>query len=150
MECFQDDSLYHVFAQVIRLHYHRTHTLLDKVGVYPGQPGMLFSLYKKDGQSQKELANKLNIKPATATVMLNRMEKAGLLERKADATDQRISRVYITEKGGEVCEEVKEVMKIINSECFSNFTSEEEILLRRLLMQVRDNLMKVCDRKTEI
>lgn len=150
MKSFENDSLYNIFAQVIRLHYHRTHTLLDKVGVYHGQPGMLFLLYKKDGQSQKDLANKLNIKPATVTVMLRRMEKAGLLKRKADDIDQRISRVYITEKGKEVCEEVKEIMKIINSECFSNFTAEEEILLRRLLMQVRDNLVKACDKKVEI
>lgn len=150
MDFKESDSLYEVFLQIIRLHYHHTHMLLDKVGVYPGQPGMLFTLYKKDGQIQKDLANKINIKPATATVMLSRMEKIGLIERRQDANDQRISRVYITDKGKKVCQEVKEVMKIINAECFSNFTMEEQILLRRLLMQVRDNLLRVCNKKLDI
>ncbi len=42
---------------------------------------------------------------------------------------------------------MNEIVKNIESECFSNFTMEEQVLLRRLLMQMRDNLLKVCDKK---
>ncbi|WP_129723474.1 MarR family winged helix-turn-helix transcriptional regulator [Xylanivirga thermophila] len=147
MEPFEDESLYHIFMDVIRLHYYRTHTLLDEIGVYPGQPPMLFALSKKDGQSQTELSEELNLKPSTITVMLKRMEKAELVERRVDMEDQRISRVYITEKGRTVFEEVNRLMDIIKSECFDNFTMEELVLLRRLLMQMRDNLMKAIDDK---
>jgi DNA-binding MarR family transcriptional regulator len=150
MNDYKPDSLYRVFSEVIRLHYYRAHMLLDKVGIYPGQPPMLLALYKKDGQSQRELANRLKIKPATITVMLRRMEKAQLVERRQDAEDQRISRVYLTDKGKEACEEVKKVINIIDAECFSNFTQEEQILLRRLFMQMRDNLAKVCDKNLDI
>lgn len=143
------DSLYNVFYQVIRLHYHRTHMMLDKIGVYPGQPPMLYFLEKEDGQSQKDLADKLNVKPATITVMLNRMEKSGLVLRKQDDEDQRISRVYITEKGKEVYKQVEETMSRIESECFYNFTEEEKIVLRRLFMQMRDNLKNVCEDESE-
>lgn len=143
------DSLYNVFYQVIRLHYHRTHMMLDKIGVYPGQPPMLYFLEKEDGQSQKDLADKLNVKPATITVMLNRMEKSGLVLRKQDDEDQRISRVYITEKGKEVYKQVEETMSSIESECFYNFTEEEKIVLRRLFMQMRDNLKNVCEDESE-
>ncbi|MFU0799935.1 MAG: MarR family transcriptional regulator [Xylanivirga thermophila] len=147
MDPFEDESLYHIFMDVIRLHYYRTHTLLDEIGVYPGQPPMLFALSKKDGQSQTELSEELNLKPSTITVMLKRMEKAELVERRVDMEDQRISRVYITEKGRTVFEEVNRLMDIIKSECFDNFTMEELVLLRRLLMQMRDNLMKAIDDK---
>lgn len=34
-----------------------------------------------------------------------------------------------------------EVMKSLEKECFENFTLEEEVVLRRLLMQMRDNLL---------
>lgn len=145
MKCFDENSLNHVFYQVMRLHYKRTHYLLDKSGVYPGQPPLLFSLYHKNGQSQKDLACKLNIKPATMTVMIKRMEKAELIKRKGDSKDQRISRVYITEKGKEVCESVKVIIDQIQDECLSNFTKEEEVLLRRLLLQVKDNLVSVTE-----
>lgn len=141
------DSLYHLFSQVLRLHFYRLHMLLDKVGVYPGQPPMLFSLYKQNGQSQKELSAKLGVKPATITVMLKRMEKAQLVERMPDPEDQRVSRVYLTEAGREVTREVKEVMSVLDEECFRHFSEEEQMLLRRLFMQMRDNLAEVCDRK---
>jgi len=118
--------------------------LLDKIGMYPGQPFLLFALLHCDGQSQKDLASKLNIKAPTITTMVKRMEKAELVERRQDDQDQRISRVYITEKGKEVCNELIEVKKVIDAETFNNFTEEEQMLLRRLLMQMRDNLDKAC------
>ncbi len=146
MELFKSDSLYSVFFQVIRLHYHRSHILLDKIGVYPGQPPMLFALNQKDGQSQTQLSEMLNIKPATITVMLNRMEKEKLVERRRDPGDQRISRVYLTEKGKKLFCEVKNVVNNIEEECFKELTENERILLKRLLMQVRDNLHETIDK----
>lgn len=137
----RDDSLYSVFSQVIRLHHRRSHAFLEKMGIYPGQPPLLFSLLRKNGQSQKELAERLHVQAATVTVMLGRMEKTGLIERRQDENDQRVSRVYLTERGKMFCEELRETMKSFNRECFKNFTDEEQILLRRFFMQIRDNLM---------
>lgn len=150
MDCHDTDSLHHVFLQVGHLHFHRTFLLLDKVGIYPGQPPMLFALYKKDGQSQKELAKQLNIKPATITVMLTRMEKAGLLERRKDPDDQRVVRVYLTITGRDVCLKVVKVTDGISEECFRDFTQEEKMLLRRLLMQMKENLTKVSSENLHV
>ncbi len=144
MDFNDNNSLHSIFHQVMRLYHQRNHMLLDKIGIYPGQPFMLFALYNKDGQSQKDLAEKLGIRPPTITKMVKRMGKSGLIERKQDTEDQRVSRVYITEKGREICKEINKVRKIIEAESFSNFTEEELILLRRLLMQMRHNLEKVC------
>lgn len=147
MEYLNKDSLYYIFLEILRFHHYRTHVLLEEIGVYPGQPPMLLILNKKDGQSQKELADKLNLAPATITVMLKRMEKANLVVRKQDDEDQRISRVYITEEGKEICKKASRVMRNINEECFGNFTMEEKVILRRLLMQIRDNLIIANEKK---
>lgn len=149
MEYRYDDSAYGIFTQIIRLHYHRTHESLEKLGIYPGQPPLLFEVAHRDGLSQKELCERLHIKPATITVMLQRMESAGLFERRQDLNDQRISRVYLTEHGKKVVEEVKIVTKEIEEECFSNFTQEEKVLIRRLFMQIRDNLAYFLDKNIE-
>lgn len=141
MESIDKDSLHYLFIEILRLHHLRTHTLLNEVGIYTGQPPLLFILNKEDGLSQKELAEKLMIAPATLTIMLKRMEKANLVKRKQDIHDQRISRVYITSKGREVCIKAKGALKNLEQECFGNFTMEEKIILRRLLMQMRDNLL---------
>ncbi|MCR1897424.1 MarR family transcriptional regulator [Irregularibacter muris] len=136
------DSLYYIFLEILKLHHCRTHVLLDEIGIYPGQPPLLFILNKENGQSQKDLADKLKIAPATITVMVKRMEKANLVERKQDAKDQRISRVYLTDKGKEICKRSMKAMEHIEEECFGNFTVEEKVILRRLLMQMLDNLMR--------
>lgn len=145
MEIVNKDSLYYLFLEIQKLNYYRTHVLLDEIGLYHGQPHMLFILNEKDGQSQKEIADTLNVKASTITVMLNRMEKAGLVERRQDTVDQRISRVYITEKGKKVCKKASDVMKNIEAECFENFTVEEKVLLGRLFMQMKDNLLVTKD-----
>ena len=144
MEEINDDSLRHVFMQVIRLQFLRSHSLLENTGMYPGQPPFIFALKKKDGQSQKELADKRKVKASTTTVMIKRMEKAGLVERKQDEKDQRVSRIFLTDKGLEICNKVEEFNKELEKEFFLGFSEEEKIVLRRLLMQVRDNLKAGC------
>jgi len=145
MDIINKDSLYYLFLEIQRLHYYRTHVLLDEIGVYHGQPPMLFILNKNDGLSQKEIADMLKVKASTITVMLKRMEKAGIVERRQDREDQRVSRVYITEEGRELCKKASDVMKNIEAECFGNFSVEERIILKRLFMQMKDNLILAND-----
>lgn len=145
MDIINKDSLYYLFLEIQRLHYYRTHVLLDEIGVYHGQPPMLFILNKKDGLSQKEIGDILKVKASTITVMVTRMEKAGIVERRQDSEDQRVSRVYITEEGRKLCKKANGVMKNIEAECFGNFSVEERIILKRLFMQIKDNLLVVND-----
>ena len=140
MEIIAKDSLYYLFLEIQRLHYHRGQMLLDEIGIYHGQPPMLFALNKKDGQSQRELSEILDIKPSTITVMLNRMEKTNLVRREQDTKDQRVSRVYLTDKGKETCEKSKKIIKKIENELFDNITIEEKVILRRLMIQMKGNL----------
>jgi Transcriptional regulators len=143
------DSVYSVFHQLARFHYYRMHVLFEKVGIYPGQHAILFILGKQGGLSQRELAERVHIKAATITVMLNRMAKTGLIERRPDPNDQRIARVYLTAQGYTILTQVKESLKIIESECFSNFTAEEQYSLLRLLKKMRDNLDPSLHQKCE-
>lgn len=143
MDIFDKNSIYHVFNEVIRFHYLKMHSLLDQIGLYPGQARLLFVLiHVGEGQSQKELSEKLNIAPATLTIMLKRMEKAGYIYRKQDVEDQRISRVYTTKEGREVSEESEGAMEEISKACFNSLTDNEIEDLRKLLLKVQSNLEK--------
>lgn len=53
MDILNKDSLYYLYLEVNRMHYYRTHVLLEEIGLYHGQPPMLFILSKHDGLSQK-------------------------------------------------------------------------------------------------
>lgn len=140
------EGVYQSFIKVIKVHHQYLHTILEKVDLHPGQPPLLFTLYKNDGQSQREIAEKIHIKPATITVMLTRMEKSGLITRRQDAEDQRISRVYLTEKGRKKCEELKSIMVDLNEQCFGNFTEEEKEIFKSLLEKMAENIEKAKDK----
>jgi DNA-binding MarR family transcriptional regulator len=134
------DTLDFLMAQNCHLHHTRAHQLFDELGLYRGQPPVLYELWQSEGLTQKELADRLGVTPATITKMLQRMEKAGFIQRKQDAADQRISRVYLTEAGCLVKDRVENVWKTMEVETFANLTSAEQDLLRRFLLQIRDNL----------
>lgn len=145
-----NQSLRSVFCQVMRLHFIRTHSLLEETGLYPGQPPLLFSLNKKNGQSQRELSDNLNVKASTIAVMIKRMEKKKLIRREQDKKDQRISRIFITDEGKEIYTKLEEKYAQIEEEAFKNFMVEEKILLRRLMMQLKENLEEVCEKDKNI
>ncbi len=138
----EPETLDFLLANVCHLHYSRAHQLLDALGLYRGQPPVLHALWEQEGLTQTELAALLENTPATMTVMLQRMEKAGFIQRKPDAADQRLTRVYLTDSGRAVKEQVEAVIKQMEAETFSGFDEEERLLLRRFLAQMRDNLQK--------
>lgn len=135
-----ESNLTHLMRHVLKNHRSHVDRLIRDYDVYPGQPPLLLKLSDTDGLSQRELADSKGVKPATLTVMLQRMEKTGLIRRAADEKDQRVTRVYLTEKGRGASEAVKQAMEEVEARCFEGFLPEEKLLLRRFLLQMKDNL----------
>lgn len=137
----QEESLLHIMSHLMKSYRHNVDLIIREFDVYPGQPPLLMRLFELNGLSQRELADKMNITPATLTVMIDRMQKTGLVERKADSRDQRISRVFLTEKGRSAAVEVKRAIREVEQRCFERFIPEEKLLLRRLLLHMQENLL---------
>jgi len=137
-------SIGFLLAQVCRLHRARTHTLLEQLGLYHGQPPLLFALWEQDGLSHTELAARLHIQPATVTKMVQRMEKARFVKRRADAADQRVSRVYLAKAGYDVKSQVQDVWHRLEEETFAGIPPQEREMLRAFLLQMRENLLRLA------
>ncbi len=56
--------------------------------------------------SQGELATQLSVEPATMVAMIDRLVKAGLIERVASTTDRRIKHIHLTAAGEAISAEV--------------------------------------------
>ena len=138
------ESLDRLFSQICRLKHARVHTLYEALGLYRGQPRMLRALWAQEGLTHTELSRQLRVQPATITKMIQRMEKAGFVERRQDPDDQRVSRVYLTAAGQAVRENVQQVWRRLEEEAFANFTEEEGLLLRQLFLRIRDNLTQAA------
>jgi DNA-binding MarR family transcriptional regulator len=129
-----------LIAQVCRRHYRRAHDLLEKIGLYRGQPPLLHVLWTEDGRTHSELAEWLHVRRATITKMITRMEETGFVERREDAQDRRVSRVYLTAAGRAIQERVQEVWQQLEVDVLAGFAPEEIALLHGYLTRIRDNL----------
>lgn len=142
-ECFFLDEIKSIgllMGQVMRAFQNRMTQLLGDIELHPGQAPILMYLIENDGPTQKQLGDNIKLKPATITIMLNRMEKAGMVERRPDLTDQRLSRVFITELGKLSYAHAKSTIKQVQQEAYKGFTQEELMLMRRLLMHILTNI----------
>ena len=64
-----------------------------------------------------------------------------------DATDQRIIRIELSRRGKECIEELEGVMKDMEEMLYQGITPEERMLLRRLILEMRENLLNSKDFK---
>ncbi len=73
--------------------------LLDRMGItYPQYLAMMV-LWKRDGLLVQEIAANLEVDQATATPLIQRLEKLGLVIRRRSTEDERKVQVFLTAKG---------------------------------------------------
>ncbi len=136
-------SAYMEFSQLLRYHYKRLHVLLEEINIYPGQPPLLFILDKEKGLSQKELAERINVKASTMTTMIRCMENNDMVTKVQDENDKRVTRVSLTENGRKTVEEAKKIMRRMGREAFKGFEDEEKEVLKGLLSRMKANYMEI-------
>jgi len=129
-----------LIARLCHLHHQRAHELFGRVGLHRGQNRLLRALWDREGLTHGDLAEALGVAPATVTRMVQRMERGGFVRREADAEDQRISRVYLTERGRAVREEVERIATEFDGEILAGLSCTERRELIRILKLVLTNL----------
>jgi DNA-binding MarR family transcriptional regulator len=134
-----------LLAGICRLNRGFMHSLWDEVGLYRGQPFLLAVLWENEGITHSELARRMHVSPATVTNMIKRMEKGGLLERRPDDEDQRVSHVHLTDAGRAIRARVDQRWREVETQVFGSFSEEEQARLRALLERVREELMQLYD-----
>jgi DNA-binding MarR family transcriptional regulator len=113
---------------------------LAPLGLYIGQEMILFNLWRQDGLSQSELVERLEVEPATISKALTRMERAGLVRRRHDAEDGRVTRVYVTVRGRALEPRVTAWWAELESQAVRGLSKEDQRTLRRLLLAIEQNL----------
>jgi DNA-binding MarR family transcriptional regulator len=139
MHPFEDDTSY-ALIQLLKEHRHQADEALKQLGLHAAQEFVLFLLWEEDGLSQSQLAARLRLELPTITRSVQRMEQRGLVMRRDDEQDTRISRVYLTKEGGALYEPAMQIWKELDARTRLHMTELEQALLRRLLQQALANL----------
>lgn len=122
------------------MYFGRAYEALREMDVHPRQVPMLHLLGKKEGLSQRQISEEMKIKPPTVAVSIKRMEKSGLIIRRADEKDQRMSRIYLSPKGRELNENVQKMVEDSENAIFRGFSESEICLMKRFFKQMIENL----------
>ena len=128
--------------QIARLFQNRMRSYdLDGVMSQESARQIMRELAREDGCSQLELVHRTHLKPPTVSVTLKRLESEGLVERKSDPIDQRVTRVFLSEQGREHSRRVRERLKDLDAELMQGFSEEETQQLLHFLARMRDNIL---------
>jgi DNA-binding MarR family transcriptional regulator len=130
-----------LLAQVSRMVGGRMREKMEAIGLHRSHGMILIQLWHCDGIPQNELARAMHIRPATVTHTLQHMERIGWIRRCRDDADQRIVRVYLTEKARDLHEEVRTGLRELDADMTAVLTDDERAVLRRLLLKIRCHMV---------
>ena len=142
---FQKPTLGHLLAKVSRLVGGRMRMRLEEIGLHHAQGMILFHLWREDGTAQNVLAQALHITPPTATNTLQRMERDGWIRRRRDSADQRIVRVFLTERARALREEARSSFRELDRELTAVLNKNERQILMASLLKVHHHLAQAVE-----
>jgi DNA-binding MarR family transcriptional regulator len=90
---------------------------------------------------QTELADAMEVETATIARLIDRLETAGWVERRADAADRRVKLVTLTDKAASIMEELNVIGQQLREEVLSDLSAEEQERLLETLLKIKSRLL---------
>ena len=131
-------SEFECYVYLLSKAYQKGHSLVQKrllpYGLTNIQYVVLVLLWHQEGLTAGEIGKLLVIDKATLSGVLDRMVDSKWLIRRQKKSDKRIFRLYPSKKATRLKKKLVEERRNANEELLTGFTTEERILLRRLLL----------------
>jgi DNA-binding MarR family transcriptional regulator len=101
---------------------------------------LLANLERDDGQTLAALSRRMLVTAGNLTGLVDRAERDGVVSRKSDPSDRRVSRVFLTPKGRALIQSLLPMHAGHVTELLAPLEPGERRELRRLLGKLRDAL----------
>ena len=112
-----------------------------KLGMTSAQARLLLLLDHSEGENQGFYAERLEVEAISLCRLIDRMEEAGLIERRRDPADRRAWRVHLTERSRQVIDQVRAGLDGMEEEMLTGLNRDERGNLLALLEKVRANFV---------
>jgi len=109
---------------------------VGKLGVSPGQFGVLVLIKENRGLSQSALAKALGIERSTMVAVIDRLESQGLVERVTSETDRRTYALALTPEGAELLARVTPLVRQHERQIAARLSAREKVMLMEMLERV--------------
>lgn len=140
-------EVYHSFFAVARQLKKLAHHSAANHGLTVHQLGILNSVYRIPGQTQKELTERLVFAKSRLSIHIDALAEKGLVQRMTSEQDRREIKLYITPAGEELCMRYNEEAfshKVLEA-ALTQFSEEEIQSLLHMNRQLLSHLMQVQD-----
>jgi len=112
---------------------------VSNLGITPIQSLILRFLGEEDQLTVSALAKRSELDMATLTGILDRLEGAGLIERKTNPVDRRSLYICLTPRGKETAEEVGKIIEEANRDFTRALSKEEREKILNFLVRLRQS-----------
>jgi DNA-binding MarR family transcriptional regulator len=113
---------------------------LQPLGLSRAQWSILAILSNRDGLSQSQISDALEIEKSTAGRLIDQVEKSGWIERRPIPGDRRLWGVHLTDRAQQLIAEVESVILQTRAEMLRGLSAEQQQDLSELLQRVKANL----------
>lgn len=104
----------------------------------------LKTIRRNEGLSQAELADFLDMQPIPVGRVIDRLEKTGYIERRADPGDRRRWRLHLTAKAHAVVDEMEVIAAGLRNDALQGIVPADFDTLLRVLGQIKNNLVAMA------
>lgn len=118
---------------------------LRTVGLSVAHTPVLVTLAEEGPLTQTDIARRIQVEQPTAAALLQRMAKAGLIERSPDPRDGRATRISLSAHARKVLPQALELRSATDSAATADLSAHEINLLHDLLRRVMANLDTMID-----
>lgn len=129
-----------LMSEISRLLRRRFDRRARDLGLTRAQWRVLAYLTRNEGINQSALAEILEIEPITLVRQLDRLESAGLIERRLDSADRRVRLLHLTGKARPVLERMRDVSMDVRGEALEDFSRAEQEALIETLLSIKAKL----------
>jgi MarR family transcriptional regulator, organic hydroperoxide resistance regulator len=109
---------------------------VQRHGLRLGQDHLLAALWSEDGRTPGEIAASVNVTTPAVTKLATRMAEAGLLERRPDAHDNRLVRLWLTFAGRALQAPIEAERQRLEDQLTAGLTKTERVQLIRALGKI--------------
>lgn len=112
------------------------------IGLSRPQWRVLTMLRRNEGINQGGLADLVEVEHITLCRMVDRLQEADLVERRADPADRRAWRLHLTDKARAILEEMRPMAFNLFDDAMAGLDATERSELFRMLERIRANLSR--------
>ena len=111
-----------------------------RFGITRAQWAVLAKVERSEGMKQTELAELLEMQPITLTRLIDKLCVAGWIERRNDASDRRVNRLYLRKAGRQLLGKMSGLKSELTATALDGINPADAHRLLTQLEQIKENV----------